>query len=311
MELTLGPVLFEWKREELLRFYDEIADMDIDRVYIGEVVCSKKIGLGRDEIAKIAGKLTESGKKVVLSTLAVISNEEELDFTRRLLDLPYAVEANDMGVLNIVDPKTREVFAGPHITAYNVPSVEFLQGVGINRITFPVELPKGSMSHILANTGVFGEVFVHGKVPLAFSWRCYTSRAHGLNKTGCRHHCGLYPDGLELKTMENEEVFTVNGTSLLSANTYTLVEAVEDLKETGAGAIRISPQHRNTGKVIEVFRKRMRGEMGPGEGLARLKELCTGGFSNGWYCGGAGKDYLFGTVAGTVAKTGGAKAPSV
>lgn len=292
MELTLGPVLFEWKREEMVKFYEGVAGMDIDTVYLGEVVCTRKLALNFDDIERIAGILADSGKKVVLSSLAVISNEEELEFTRRLAGFPYPIEANDMSVLNIADPSKREVLAGPHITAYNAPSIEFLKEVGVRHVTFPVELPRESVLYNIRETGIEAEVFVHGKVPLAFSWRCYTSRAFGLGKTECRHHCAKYPDGMEIKTMDSEPVFTINGTTLLSASTYTLIESVEDLRDIGVKALRVSPQYRGTGKIVELFRRRMRGETAAEAGLEELKGSTGESFCNGWYMGGAGKDYI-------------------
>lgn len=290
MELTLGPVLFEWRREDVLRFYDEVADMDVDRVYVGEVVCTKKRGLLLKDIGAIAEKLTRSGKKVVLSSLAVVSNEEELDYVREIVKLPYPVEANDMSVFNIAT-KGKEVFAGPHITSYNVPSIEFLKDAGALRVTFPVEMSRDSVAHCLKHTGVCGEVFAHGKVPLAFSWRCYTSRAFNLSKTECKRHCAQYPDGLELKTMDNEPVFAINGTSILSARVYTLIEFIDDLLAIGAGALRVSPQFRDTAKVVEIFRKRMRGALDADGAVSELKSIYPQGLCNGWYSGGAGKDY--------------------
>ena len=292
MELTLGPVLFDWNQDEFFRFYEEAAGMDVDRVYIGEVVCTRKLGFSRSDLKAIIKLLEDAGKKVTLSSLAVISNEDELEFTRALLSHPCSIEANDMAVFNMADPAVREVFAGPHITAYNAPTIEFLKSIGVKRVTFPVELSKESFEHGIRQTGIFAEIFAHGKVPLAFSWRCYTSRAFGLTKTGCKHDCLKYPDGMDLKTVDGEPVFTVNGTSILSANTYTLIEFVDSLREAGAGALRISPQYRHTGKIVEVFRARMSGAIGDKEALSELKAVTEGGFSNGWYLGGAGKDYL-------------------
>lgn len=292
MELTLGPVLFDWPKDEFFRFYEQAAAMDVDRVYIGEVVCSRKLGFAQSDLRAIISLLEGAGKKVTLSSLAVISNEDELEFTRRLLDYGCSIEANDMAVFNMADPKSREVFAGPHITAYNAPTIEFLKSIGVNRVTFPVEMSKGSFEYCLRQTGVFGEVFAHGKVPLAFSWRCYTSRAFGLSKTNCKHDCLRYPDGMDLKTVDGKDIFSVNGTSVLSADTYTLIEFVDSLREAGAGALRISPQHSGTGRVVEVFRARMNGTMDSSEALAELKAVTAGGFSNGWYLGGAGKDYI-------------------
>ena len=225
MELTLGPILFDWTRDTVLRFYEEAAGLPVERVYVGETICVKKLGLALKDMETVINGLTAAGKKVTLSTLAVISNEDELQYTRELCSLHDSIEANDMAVLNMAETAGKEVFAGPHITSYNAPSIEFLKSVGVTRVCFPVELPKESIAYAIKHTGVEAEVFAHGKLPLAFSWRCYTSRAYGLTKTECRHHCAKFPDGMEIKTLDGKPLFTVNGTSILSADTHTIVES--------------------------------------------------------------------------------------
>ena len=292
MELTLGPVLFGWKRAELLKFYEEAASFDVDRVYIGTPVCAKMATLSIADIEEIASALKSAGKSVVLSTLAVVSNEAELDFVRELITLPLPVEANDMSVFNMVDPTAREVFAGPHITTYNAASIEFLQGIGVKRMTAPVELSGESVAYNIEHTGIETELFAHGKVPLAFSWRCYTSRAFGLTTTGCAHDCMRFPDGMVISTMDGEEVFTINGTSVLSARTYTLAGEVEELSGMGVHALRISPQSKGTAQVAGIFRARVNGTLGAAEALDELDALSTERLSNGWYHGRAGKDLI-------------------
>ncbi len=292
MELTLGPVLFEWKKDQLTRFYEEVAGMDVERVYIGEVVCAKKRGLGPKDVETIGAMLEQAGKKVVVSTLAVVSNEEELGLVRDICALPFPVEANDMSVMNITDPGHREVVAGPHIKTYNREAVRFLMDMGIKRITFPVELSGESVRYNIDDTGVEAELFAHGKVPLAFSWRCYTSRAYGLKKSECRHDCARHPDGMEIKTLSGEPVFTINGTSVLSAKPLTLVGFVEDMRKNGVKALRISPHHRHTKETVEVFRARLDGQLTAEEALRELRSIYQEEFVNGWYLAGAGKDYL-------------------
>src|SRR3989304_1150719 len=297
MQLTLGPILFDWKKEDLFRFYDEAADMPVDMVYLGEVVCAKKKGLSVKDIEVIGKKLEKAGKKVVVSSLAVVSNEEELRLVRDMTSLPFSIEANDMSVFNILTPNSEprtpnSIIAGPHITTYNVPSIEFLKGIGVKRVVFPVELSRDSVNHCIQNTGIDAEVFAHGKVPLAFSWRCYTSRAYGLNKTNCQYHCKQHPDGMSLKTIEGEPTFTINGTSILSALTYTLLKVIDGLQAIGVNAIRISPQYQHTKKIVDIFRKRIEGRMGPVEAIHALKDTSPQGFCNGWYFGKAGKEYV-------------------
>ncbi len=299
MELTLGPILFEWKRDEVQAFYEEAAGMDVDLVYLGEVVCVKKLGLGVKEIGKVARMLTEAGKKVVLSSLAVVSNEQELGLVRALVELPYAIEANDMSVFRMADPSEREVCCGPHITTYNAPSIEFLKGLGVRHVCFPVELPAEAVAYNIKETGISAEVFAWGRVPLAFSWRCYTSRAHGLGKTDCRHNCADYPEGIMIRTMDGEPIFTINGTSILSAATLSLAAETEALEDMGVGALRISPQHEGTAEVVRIFRDRIEKKISAGEAADRLEGLAgEGGVVNGWYHGLAGKDFLRDVEAG-------------
>lgn len=292
MELTLGPVLFEWKKQDLMEFYEDVAEMPVDTVYVGEVVCSKRRSLTLLDMERIGNMLKKAGKKPVMATLAVVSNEEELNFTREVCSLPFAIEANDASALNMVKASKKEVFAGPHIKTYNREAVNFFKSLGIKRITYPVELPKESVRHNTEGSGMEAEVFSHGKLPLAFSWQCYTLRAHGRKKSDCARDCVRYPDGMELKTTENEEIFTLNGTSVLSAKTFTLIENIEELRAIGVSALRISPDFKNTKATVELFRRRLSAELAPSEGLKELKGIYKTDFTNGFYAGRPGKDFI-------------------
>ncbi len=292
MEMTLGPVLFDWKREDLLKFYDQVKDMEIDTVYLGEVVCSRRRGLTIDDLKSVAHQLTQSNKKVYLSSLAVVSSEAELSHIRELSKLGQVIEANDASAIAIAGVAGTETSAGPHITCYNTGDIEFLRHLGIERITFPVELPSESIRYNIENSKISSEVFAHGKIPLAFSWRCYTSRAFGLTASNCEFDCRKFPDGMEISSLEGEPLFTINGKSILSTDTYTLVESIDELKAMNVTAIRISPQPKDTAKVVKIFRDRIENRIDNEQALAGLKNITTGGFSNGWFKGGAGKDYL-------------------
>lgn len=287
MDLTLGPVLFDWGREKLLEFYKEAAGWPVSDVYLGEVVCHRKRGLTLDDIKGIGEELQNSGKNVILSTLALVSDDKELDFVREACRLPFAIEANDASALQMAKGK-KWLVAGPHITSYNYDSVKFLKDIGVSRVVFPVELSKEAMGAITSKTDIETEAFVYGKLPLAFSWRCYTSRAFGLMKSNCKFDCRKFPEGMMIETLEKKPLFIVNGTQIMSALTMNLIDKLGELRDIGVKKARISPQYAATGDIIKVFKERLDGRISLEESNGRLKTYEKTGFCNGWYHAKAG-----------------------
>jgi len=295
MDLSLGPVLFDWSREDLLKFYDEVANWPVSTVYLGEVVCPKMAGLTIPDLESIGKKLEAAGKKVYISSLALVADHLDISTTREISKLPFPIEANDPTALQM--GKGKEFAAGPHINSYNTPTVEFLKSVGVSRLVFPVELSIESMKSIIDNCDITTEAFAYGNLPLAFSWRCYTSRAFGLMKSNCKHDCRKFPDGMLIEDMENKPLFKLNGTQILSGKCSNLIMEVDELRDAGVNTLRISPQHGVTDKVVDIFWKRLNGKMDAAEAMARLTPLEKIGFCNGWSHGRAGLEFLEGNEA--------------
>lgn len=95
MKYSLGPVLYYWPKETLEDFYQQAANSSADVIYLGEAVCSKrratKVGDWLD-MAKAAG----SGKRVVLSTLALVQASSELGELKRYVENgEFLLEASD------------------------------------------------------------------------------------------------------------------------------------------------------------------------------------------------------------------------
>jgi collagenase-like PrtC family protease len=139
-------------------------------------------------------------------------------------------------------------------------------------------------------------VFALGRLPLAYSARCYTARSHNLPKDDCRFKCLDYPDGRMLKTQEEQEFLVLNGIQTQSALTHQVLEQVPELEELEVDVLRISPQFQHTGRIVEIFDTARKGaDLEPlGEELLSLLPL---GACNGYLVDQAGMEYDTSQVA--------------
>src|SRR3989344_3563786 len=177
MKISLGPILYYWTRDMVRDFYDQAADWPVDIVYLGEVVCSRRHEMRFDDWLDVASQLAVAGKEVVLSTQALIESESDLKVLRRLAGNGlFAIEANDMGAVRLANGQTFVV--GPHINTYNGETLEILAAQGATRWVIPIELSRHMLAELLAQkpAGMETEVFAYGRLPLAFSSRCFTAR---------------------------------------------------------------------------------------------------------------------------------------
>ena len=291
-KLSLGPVPYFWPRETLLEFYDRIADTPVDIVYLGETVCSKRRSLKRADWLELATNLQAAGKEVVLSTLTLLEAGSELASLKRLCEeQDFLVEANDMSAVQLLSGKQPFV-TGPAINAYNSGTLSVLAGLGLQRWVLPVELSRNTLADMQADrpAGVETEVLVFGRLPLAYSARCFTARAHNLPKDDCQFRCLDYPDGMLLSTREDEPFLVLNGIQTQSARTLNLVSELDDLGQLDVDVLRISPQSSRTDTVIRLFHACLHDSCSTDEAAAELAGLMPTGPCDGYWHGGAGMD---------------------
>ena len=295
MKLALGASLYYWSRADVLRFYEQIATSAVDVVYVGEVVCSRRHELRLPDWLALAQELRQAGKEVLLSTQVLVESGPDATTMRRIVgNGDFMVEANDMGAVQELVQSGLPFVAGPHLNLYNRPALQWVAGQGATRWVAPLEMNQNDLAVLHNNRpqGLQTEVFALGRMPLAFSARCFTARHHNLRKDECGFRCMEDPDGLLLKTREGEDFLVLNGIQTQSARTYNLIHALPALQQMGVEVLRLSPQSVHMPEIIAIWRDAMQGAITPTEAASRMQPLLVAESCNGYWHGTAGMKYL-------------------
>ncbi len=287
--LSLGPLQFHWPKAQMQSLYRHVADSPVDIVYLGETVCSKRREFRHQDWIDTAEQLSTAGKSVVLSTFALVEAQSELGYIRRICENgDIMVEANDMSAVQMLAGKVPFV-GGPTLNVLNQRTLQKLVDLGLQRWVVPVELSRTMLAEIRAHIAepIEYELLAWGRLPLAYSARCYTARAHKISKDECANCCIDYPDGLLLQTREDEDFLVINGIQTMSARTSCVLSELENSPGI-ADILRISPQVGDMESIIHLIDALRRGATTADAAARDLAGCAPGGLCDGYWHGEAG-----------------------
>ena len=290
MKLAVGPLQYFWPRERVFSFYADAAAWPVEIVYLGEVVCPKRRELRLYDWLEIGARLADGGKEVVLSSLTLLEAGSELGALKRLCrNGRFAVEANDMAAVSILAREQRAFVGGPTLNVYNPRTLALLARAGMTRWVLPLELSGATAAALIqaAPAQCPCEVFAWGRLPLAWSARCYTARAEDRPKDRCELACIADPDGRLMRTREDAPFLVLNGIQTQSALTQDLAPLLGELRAAGVQVLRLSPQSTGMADVVSRFDALRCGAGGPGA-LEELAALAPVGTCDGYWRGAPG-----------------------
>ncbi|WP_127346142.1 U32 family peptidase [Pseudidiomarina mangrovi] len=249
MQFSLGAIQYFWPKAHVQAFYRRAAESNVDIVYLGETVCSKRRELSLVDYLQIAHQLREAGKQVCLSTMTLLEAPSELRELRKYCDNgEFMVEANDVAAAQFLREQQLPFIAGAAINIYNQHSLRRMISMGLKRWVMPVELSRHWLQQLLAQPLIADirdcfevEVFSFGHLPLAWSGRCFTARSENRHKDQCQLCCINYPDGRPVSNQEGEPMFVLNGIQTQSGQRYNLVNQLHSMHGL-VDIVRLSPQ---------------------------------------------------------------------
>ena len=270
MKLSLGPLQYFWPREQTLAFYREAVEWPLDIIYLGETVCSKRRELGTRDWIALARELALSGKQIVLSSLALIEAESELGALQRLVDHGDCwIEANDLSAVQLCRERGVPFVAGPTLNVYNHHALAMLMDDGLRRWVPGVEqghtLLRELREAMQAEQREMPEleVIAFGRLPLAFSARCFTARALDVAKDQCDFRCIEYPDGMPLATREGRPFLRINGIQIQGEEITDLGPELPVLLELGVDILRLYPQAEGMAEMVAHYHLARRSPVAP------------------------------------------------
>ncbi|MFT5880299.1 MAG: collagenase-like PrtC family protease [Moritella sp.] len=262
MKYALGPILYFWPKQKVEDFYAAAVNSQADIIYLGETVCSKRRELKAKDWLGLAKEIADSGKQVVISTMALLEAPSEVNVLRKYCENgDFIVEANDFGAINLLAEAKAPFVCGHALNVYNAQTLQLLVNKGMQRWVMPVELSRDWLVQLQEDSKLLQirdqfeiEVFAHGHLPLAYSARCFSARAENRAKDDCQLCCINDENGKPVFSQDNKELFTINGIQTMSGYKYNLINDMDSMKDL-VDVVRISPLGQSSLQTLSQFKQ--------------------------------------------------------
>jgi collagenase-like PrtC family protease len=293
-KLSLGPLLYYWPRARVLDFYEAAVQWPLDVIYLGETICSRRRELRPADWLALAADLASSGREIVLASQALLESEPDLKAMRRLVENGgFRVEANDMGAVWRLQNRLPFV-AGATLNLFNSESLRLMSQLGAVRWVAPPELAAADLAFMQADrpAGLQTEVLAFGRIPLAYSARCFTARHFQLQKDVCEFRCLEFSEGIKVRTRDGASFLVLNGIQTMSDQIQCLLGELPRLHSLDVDILRISPQAQHTGEIVRAFRDVIDGRLPAQDAMAAMGEGMAGPACNGFWHGRPGMEQV-------------------
>jgi collagenase-like PrtC family protease len=277
VKLSVAPISGHYGADAIVAYYREAAgSRHVDRAYVGELFCPKRL-IPRRAFEEGMDILEDAGKEAVFSTLALPAGEADYDAAAPYVERARIVEVNNLGFI----PWIRENFsgktmlAGPICNLYSRADLEIVRDWGCSGVSLHIDLMPETVLDLCGSGLLPAEVFLHGRPPLAFSWRCYSARFAERPQNACGYVC-REQDGLVFKNLEGEDGFVVDGPAVLSGQVLSTAEQLQDYAEAGAAFGRLALAPGEIARVTAIYAALLSGDMALPQAKRDLDDLTDG-----------------------------------
>ncbi len=195
----------------------------------------------------------------VYITVNTLLKDEEVEEALKLLSRLRAIGVDavivqDLGLISLAGKCLPDLplHASTQMTLHNSEGVEFVKGLGIERVVLSRESSLEEIKRIKEKTGTEIEVFIHGALCISYSGQCLLSSLIG-GRSGNRGFCAqpcrkkyrLYCEGKPIKT---------TGSYLLSPKDLNTTSGLGALIEAGIESFKIEGRMKRPEYVAGVVR---------------------------------------------------------